>query len=66
MRVFEIKAIDLGEDSVKCGGCNWETNKLFVLADSKDEAIELVKGGLAGLCGDCFCEMLVERAIEIS
>lgn len=66
MRVFEFKSVDFGEDSVKCGCCNWRMSKLFVLATSKEEAMELVKSGSAGLCGDCFSEMLSELGIEVS
>ncbi|MEM3095511.1 MAG: hypothetical protein QXV62_00745 [Nitrososphaerota archaeon] len=37
------------EDEVKCGGCNWEVTRLYVLADTEEEAVELVRMGEAGL-----------------
>ncbi|MEM2352153.1 MAG: hypothetical protein QXT26_07075 [Thermoproteota archaeon] len=72
MKMFIVKAEDLpkkyrsgGGDVVKCGGCNWEVSKLYVLANSKKEAVKLVKNGEAGLCGDCMCEMIAEEEWEI-
>lgn len=52
--------IRLWEGQVKCNGCNWEVSRLFVRAESRDEAEELLVSGDAGLCGECFSELLVE------
>jgi hypothetical protein len=73
MQVFVVLPSDLDEndwayideDRVKCGGCLWDVSRLYVLANSKQEAIRLVKKGEAGLCGECFMEMVVENAWQI-
>lgn len=53
----------------KCGGCNWSTDILYIASVNKEEAKELLlrKGDEdgAGLCGVCFCEMLVESKYGI-
>ena len=50
---------------VKCGGCNWEVSRLYVLAENREQALQLIKKGEAGLCGDCMSDMLVEEGYEI-
>jgi hypothetical protein len=54
MRLFRFRF----EDGAKCGGCNWETRDLYVLADTREEAKDLLRRGKAGLCADCMCELL--------
>jgi len=49
-----------GPDQVKCNGCNWEVTRLFVRADSRAQAEQLLASGDAGLCGECYAEMLAE------
>jgi hypothetical protein len=58
LRVFTL----VGRDgaSLKCGGCNWRVDRLYVLADTAEEAVSLYREGEAGLCGDCFSSMLSE------
>jgi hypothetical protein len=46
--------------AVKCGECNWEVDRLFVQAESREDAIQLLVEGEAGLCGDCYGRMLVD------
>jgi hypothetical protein len=73
MKVFTILPKDLDEndwnyvsdEEIKCGGCNWRVTRLFVLAESKSDAVKLVKEGNAGLCGECFMEMVVEEGFEL-
>lgn len=73
MKVFIVTPKDLdeddwnyvNEDEVKCSHCLWKVTRLFVLANSKEEAVMLVKRGDAGLCGECFSEMLWWKGIEI-
>ena len=60
LKVFKVSAEELGYETVKCGGCLWRTSAFYVLAENKEEALELVQKGEAGLCGDCFGELLVE------
>ena len=45
------------DDGNKCEGCNWKTTSLFSL-DFTDVDNE-------GLCGNCFCDMLIEDGCEI-
>ncbi len=40
-------------DIVKCGGCNWETSHLYVLADSEEEAIDLIRRHPCYGCANC-------------
>lgn len=39
---------------------------LYVLAASEKEAKQLLEEGLAGLCGDCFSDLLTEGGYEIT
>jgi hypothetical protein len=47
-------------DLVKCNGCNWRVSVLYVRANTREEAIKLLVSGDAGLCGDCYADLLVE------
>ena len=60
LKVFKVSAEELGYETVKCGGCLWRTSAFYVLAESKEEALELIQKGEAGLCGDCFGELLAD------
>jgi len=57
--------ICIDESTFKCGSCNWYAGRVFVLARSRDEAIELVKRGLAGLCAECFLDLLIDLNVDI-
>jgi hypothetical protein len=51
-------------DSGKCGCCNWEVSKGYLIATSRQKAEAELKairaeGGNA-LCGDCLAEMVIE------
>jgi len=61
MRLFRFHF----EDEVKCGGCNWRTYNLYVLADTREEAKDLLRKGEAGLCGECMCDLLSEGKYRI-
>lgn len=54
----------------KCGSCNWETERFYVLAGSKEEAFKIikqvVKDGGSPLCGACMCDMLSEENYTIA
>jgi len=54
------------EEGTHCGGCNWEAHIQYVIADTLEEAKELVDMGEAGLCGDCMCDMLSECGYEVT
>jgi len=49
----------------KCGGCGWRLTQLFVLANSDNEAKELLEADAAGLCDDCMCNLLVDNEYKI-
>lgn len=49
----------------KCGGCNWEQSRLFVLACSQKEADLIYLSGDGGLCGECFAELLQDVKYKI-
>ncbi len=38
-------------EGVKCGGCNWETTALYVLASSQEEADQLLRNAYG--CARC-------------
>jgi len=71
-KIFAVLPKDLSEDDwsyvnefeVKCGRCGWRVSRLYVLAESKEEAVKLAKSD-AGLCGDCICEMLADEDYEV-
>lgn len=44
---------DAPSDEVKCGGCNWQTSHLYVLADSEDEAISMIRKHPNYGCANC-------------
>lgn len=45
------------EEGSKCPGCNWEaTNRYGFEGNGKKEA----------LCGDCMCEVLVDREMKLN
>jgi hypothetical protein len=58
VRVYQLR--HKNDEELKCGGCNWHVSNLFVLATNKKEALRMYRRGEAGLCGDCFGEMLRE------
>ena len=58
-----LEMICFSRSEFKCG-CGWKTSVFFVLASSKEEAIEKVKN-LEGLCAYCFLDMLIEKEAKI-
>ena len=74
MRLYRFSAEELAEkgiadatdDGVKCGGCNWRVSHMYVLACSREEALEMIRNGEAGLCGYCMSDLLVEGGYQIS
>jgi hypothetical protein len=66
VKVFLFRAEEVsGEYEVVCQGCGWRTAKVYVLADSKDEALGLAKDG-AHLCGECLAAALAEQGREVA
>ncbi len=60
-----MKMFKFSREDFKCGSCNWRVSNLYVLADTLEEAERLLKEGLAGLCGDCMCELLVDERYTV-
>jgi hypothetical protein len=63
------KLFTVETDGGKCGCCNWGVTRLYLLADSQEDADELYEfyreDDGSGLCGDCMADMLVEGGYEI-
>ncbi|MBW2673827.1 MAG: hypothetical protein JRD89_10505 [Deltaproteobacteria bacterium] len=59
MKVFEV-----GYDE-KCGGCNWYVGKVYLMADTEDDASAIYGENERGLCGECLADMLAEEGYEI-
>lgn len=59
------KNLESHEFDGKCGYCNWDTERFYVLADSKEEALEIIRQIVENegspLCGTCICDMLSEE-----
>lgn len=62
MRMFEV---DRESERKKCGCCNWKVAKVYLMADSQEEAEKAWSENERGLCGDCMGELLVDGAYEI-
>lgn len=61
--VYQVYTIK--KDDMKCHGCNFHTNVLYVFAKSKKEAEKMYENGNGGICGECFSDMLTEDGIYI-
>ncbi len=61
----KLGIIDEGVEEVKCPSCNWKTTSLYVLAKDKEEAVNMLKDGGAGMCGACMSEMIAEEKWSI-
>lgn len=63
MKLFKFRN-DIKDSSGKCGYCNYETDRVMVLADREAEARELLReyrlAGGNGFCGDCMCNIIME------
>lgn len=59
MRIFAV-----GEDE-KCGGCNWVADRVFLMAETEEQAQKLYKENDRGLCAECLVEVMMEREYEI-
>lgn len=62
---LRLKVFRFNVEGEKCGGCNWSTTVKYVMAVDEEEAKKLLNEGLAGLCGDCLCDLLAEGEYEI-
>ena len=58
---MQVKGKEPEPEEVKCGGCNWNVDRFFVEANTREEAVKLIVSGDAGLCGECFSNMLSEE-----
>ena len=53
------------EGDFKCYGCGWHVEKLYVLADSYEEAKYLFEKESISLCAYCLVDLLIEGDYEI-
>lgn len=60
-QVPEEQRLEFDEDEIRCSGCNWNAAAIYVLASSRAEAERLLVEGRAGLCAQCYVEMLASR-----
>ena len=68
LKMFEV---DRGNKTKKCGCCNWQVSKVYLLAETEEQADQIFNESgeednePRGLCGDCMCEMLMETGYTI-
>lgn len=60
--VAEDDRVSYTDYDIKCPCCGWQSVALYVLASSREEAERLLAEGHAGICGDCYADMLADRA----
>ena len=68
MKVYEIpdEVRQEGEgDEGKCGGCNWESDRVYMMGTSLQGAIEAFRENNRGLCGNCMTELLSEGDYQV-
>lgn len=71
--VAKLKMFEVGRENEykKCGCCNWEVRKVYLMAETQKEADKLFAesgiedGDPRALCGDCMCGMLMEMGYTI-
>ena len=61
----KMKMFKVAEDE-KCGGCNWKVHNLYLMGNTKEDAMRAYVENDRGLCGDCMGELLVDGGYEIS
>ncbi|RLG82394.1 MAG: hypothetical protein DRO09_00415 [Thermoprotei archaeon] len=52
------------EGQRRCGYCLWKAPRVFILAESREEAELLYQMG-QGLCAECMCELIVAERFRI-
>jgi hypothetical protein len=52
-------------DGYKCGGCNWQADTVWLLAETLEDAVTEFRYNHRGLCGDCMCELISETEREV-
>jgi hypothetical protein len=64
--VQELPTIFDGKDEVQCGGCLYLTDRMFVMAETKTQALDAITRVGLGLCGNCIAELIAEKGWSIS
>jgi hypothetical protein len=62
----ELPAIFHGKDEVQCGGCLYLTDRMFVISETRQQALEAITRVGLGLCGNCIAELVAEKGWSIS
>ena len=57
MRIFQVET---KQEETKCGGCNWDSCLLYVMAETGEGAQYLFDRDEAGMCAGCVLEMICE------
>jgi len=62
----ELPASFHGRDEVQCGGCLYLTDRMFVVAETRTQALDAITRVGLGLCGNCIAELIAEKGWSIS
>ena len=53
------------KDEAQCSGCLHSTNRLFVVAETKLQALRAINRRKLGLCGDCVAGLIATEGWSI-
>ena len=53
------------KDEVQCGGCLHQTDRLYVVAETKRHALRAINLKKMGLCGNCLAELIAKEGWNI-
>ena len=53
------------QDEVQCGGCLFKTSRLFVVAETKLQALRGINKKKLGICGDCVAGLIATEGWSI-
>jgi hypothetical protein len=64
---FHAEAIKdfVGKEEVQCGGCLHQTDRLFVVAETKLQALRAINRKKMGICGNCIAELIAKEGWNI-
>lgn len=59
-----IKDFD-GKTEAQCGGCLHQADRLFAVAETKQQALRAINHKKLGLCGTCISELVAKQGWNI-